>query len=172
VGIADFCRPVVGIVGDAAVFVGGDLVAFHDPFDGAFAVDDVDVGFGRYVFDGDLAVVNNGIFTIFIRETHLLNPVIDAIHFITRKPFCYFVRGEVLSSGSVLTSSNVKHFGVGLTDWLTVFGVMLIRYLSTILILKFGARACFVPEFGDVLKLFLKWLAEGIIIRSIFAIAT
>ncbi len=48
--VADFGGPVVGVVGDAAFFVYGDLVALHDPLDGAFAVDDVVVGFG-----GDVA---------------------------------------------------------------------------------------------------------------------
>ena len=44
--IRDSFGPVVGVVGDGALFVGGELVAFHDPFDGAFAVDGVVVGFG------------------------------------------------------------------------------------------------------------------------------
>lgn len=48
---------VVGVVGDVAVFVGGDGLAFHDPFDGGFAVDDVVVGFERDVAEGDVGIV-------------------------------------------------------------------------------------------------------------------
>ena len=52
-----FCGPEVGVVGDAAVFVGGDGLALHDPVDGGFAVDDVVVGFQRNAGDGDVFVV-------------------------------------------------------------------------------------------------------------------
>lgn len=37
-GVACFFCPVVGVVPDATFLVGGDLVALHDPLDGAFAV--------------------------------------------------------------------------------------------------------------------------------------
>lgn len=40
-----FGGPEVGVVDDAAVFVGGDGLAFHDPFEDGLAVDDVVVGF-------------------------------------------------------------------------------------------------------------------------------
>lgn len=47
----------VGVVGDLAGFVGGDGLAFHDPFDGGFAVDDVVVGFEGDVAEGDMGIV-------------------------------------------------------------------------------------------------------------------
>ena len=49
----------VGVVGDAALFVCGDGLAFHDPFDGGLAVDDVVVAFQRDVADGDVLVVDD-----------------------------------------------------------------------------------------------------------------
>ena len=38
-----FGGPEVGVAGDAAVLVFADGLAFHDPFEGGFAVDDVGV---------------------------------------------------------------------------------------------------------------------------------
>lgn len=55
-----FGGPEVGIVHNAAVFVGGDGLAFHDPVDGGFAVDDVVVGFKGNAGDGDVLVVDHG----------------------------------------------------------------------------------------------------------------
>ena len=52
-----FAAPVVGVVDDAAGFVLGDLVAFHDPFEGGFAVDDVVVGIERDAIEGEVGVV-------------------------------------------------------------------------------------------------------------------
>src|SRR5574344_2488288 len=54
-----FAGPVVGVVEEAGVFVGFDLIAFENPFDGAFAVDDVVVGDERDVFERDMTVVND-----------------------------------------------------------------------------------------------------------------
>lgn len=51
---------MVGVVGDVAGFVGGDGLAFHDPFDGGFAVDDVGVGFEGDVAKGDVGIVEDG----------------------------------------------------------------------------------------------------------------
>jgi hypothetical protein len=41
--IAYLRRPVVGVVFDAAFFVGADLVALHDPFDGALCVPEIGI---------------------------------------------------------------------------------------------------------------------------------
>ena len=49
--------PEVAVADDTAVFVGGDTLAFHDPFEGGFAVDDVGVGGW-----GDVADIMPGIF--------------------------------------------------------------------------------------------------------------
>ena len=49
------------------------MVAFHDPFDGAFAVDGVVVGFGGNVLDGDGAVVDDGAFLSFFGEAHFFD---------------------------------------------------------------------------------------------------
>ena len=79
-----FGGPEVGVVGDAAVFVGGDGLALHDPFEGGLAVDDVVVGGERDVFEGDEVVVNDGGFVVHILaagevfclgEFHLGDPV-------------------------------------------------------------------------------------------------
>lgn len=61
-----FGGPEVGVVGDAAVLVGGDGLSLHDPFEGGFAVDDVVVGGGRDVFQGDVFVVNDGALVIHV----------------------------------------------------------------------------------------------------------
>ena len=54
-----FKGPVVGVVHDAARLVGGDGVAFHEPFDGGFAVDDVFVGLKGNACDGELFVIDD-----------------------------------------------------------------------------------------------------------------
>ncbi len=49
---------------DAAVGVGFHGLAFHDPFEGGFAVDDVVIRFQRDVADGDVVVVDDGGFVV------------------------------------------------------------------------------------------------------------
>ncbi len=49
------------------------MVAFHDPFDGAFAVDGVVPGFGGDVLNGDGAVVDDGVFLSFFGEAHFFD---------------------------------------------------------------------------------------------------
>ena len=53
-----FGGPEVGVVLDAAVFVFADRLAFHDPFEGGFAVDDVVVGFFGDVADRKMGGLN------------------------------------------------------------------------------------------------------------------
>lgn len=53
--------------------MGGELVAFHDPFDGAFAVYNVFVSFGGDVRYGDVAVIKNGIFLPLFGEAHFFD---------------------------------------------------------------------------------------------------
>ena len=67
-----FIAPGVGVVDDAAGFVGGDGVALHDPFDGRFAVDDVLVGFEGDIAQDGSAVVDDDIFDAFLREAHFV----------------------------------------------------------------------------------------------------
>ena len=67
-----FAGPVVGVVEDAGVFVGFDLIAFKNPFDGAFAVDDVVVGDERDVFERDTTVVDDLRFVFLGCETHFV----------------------------------------------------------------------------------------------------
>ena len=62
--------PVVGVVHDAALLVRGDGVAFHDPLDGGFAVDDVVVGLGRDAAERGRGVVDDGVSHAFFREAH------------------------------------------------------------------------------------------------------
>lgn len=62
--------PVVGVVHDAALLVRGDGVAFHDPLDGGFAVDDVVVGLGRDAAECGRGVVDDGVSHAFFREAH------------------------------------------------------------------------------------------------------
>ncbi len=47
--VAGFFEPLVGVVDDAAGFVGFDVVEVDDPLEGCAAVDDVAVGVGRDV---------------------------------------------------------------------------------------------------------------------------
>ena len=49
------------------------MVAFHDPFDGAFAVDGVVVSFGGDVLDGDGAVEDDGLFMPLFGEAHFFH---------------------------------------------------------------------------------------------------
>lgn len=67
-----FACPVVGVVEEAGVFVGFDLIAFENPFDGAFAVDDVVVGDERDVFERDMTVVDDLRFVFFGCEAHFV----------------------------------------------------------------------------------------------------
>lgn len=69
-GVACFFCPVVGVVPDATFLVGGDLVALHDPLDGAFAVNDVTVCFFGYTGYGDVAVVDDGLFFALFGKAH------------------------------------------------------------------------------------------------------
>ncbi len=102
-GIAGFFAPGVGVVGDAAGFVGGDGVALHDPFDGGFAVDDVIVGFQGDVAEGDGVVVDDGAFLAFFRESHFADAVVfanavfgDGVGFdgfVVEVPLCQFPPG-------------------------------------------------------------------------------
>ena len=65
-----FAGPVVGVVGDAGLFVGGDGLPFHHPFQRRFAVDDVVIsGYGD-VFHGDFVVVDDAGFVVFFGEFH------------------------------------------------------------------------------------------------------
>ena len=66
--------PVVGVVHDAALLVRGDGVAFHDPLDGGFAVDDVVVGLGRDAAERGRGVVDDGVSYAFFREAHFRHP--------------------------------------------------------------------------------------------------
>ena len=56
-GISNLFSPVVGVVGDVALFVGGELVALHDPFDGAVVDDSLFLPFfgEAHFFDGEVA---------------------------------------------------------------------------------------------------------------------
>ena len=51
--VAGFFEPLVGVVDDAAGFVGFDVVAVDDPFEGFAAVDDVAVVVGRDVAEAN-----------------------------------------------------------------------------------------------------------------------
>jgi len=50
---------LVGVVGELAFLVGGDRVAFHDPLDGAFAVDHVLVGLVGDALQADVGIVQD-----------------------------------------------------------------------------------------------------------------
>ncbi len=70
--IPNFFRPIIRIVLDAAFFVGCYLVAFHNPLNSTLAVYYILIRFGRNVLDGDLAVINNSILLVLLREAHFL----------------------------------------------------------------------------------------------------
>lgn len=71
-GVVVFAGPVVGVVEEAGVFVGFDLIAFENPFDGAFAVDDVVVSDERNVFERDMTVVDDLRFVFLGCEAHFV----------------------------------------------------------------------------------------------------
>lgn len=71
-GIADLCSPVVGVIADARLLVGAEGIALHDPLDGRLAIDDIVVGAGRDVVDGDVAVVENAGLVGLGGEAHFL----------------------------------------------------------------------------------------------------
>ena len=83
-----FVAPVVGIVGDATVFVRRDSVAFHDPFQCRFAVDDVLVCFRWDAFECQVGVVNDLAFVCLAGEFHLC----DAVEPVAYAPGCYFLQ--------------------------------------------------------------------------------
>lgn len=71
-----FTRPIVRVVGDAAVFFRCELVAFHDPLNRWSAVDDVFVGFQWDAAQDDVAVVlDDGLVLLLasLAEAHLLD---------------------------------------------------------------------------------------------------
>ena len=70
-----FEGPGVGVVDDAGVLVGFDALAFDDPVEGGFAVDDVFVGLEGDVGDGDVGVVDQGGLVAFPGVFHLLDAV-------------------------------------------------------------------------------------------------
>ena len=55
-----FEGPGVGVIDDAGVLVSFDALAFDDPVEGGFAIDDVVVGGKGNVGDGDVGVVDQG----------------------------------------------------------------------------------------------------------------
>ena len=84
-GVIVFNSPIVGIICDTGSFVGGNGIAFHNPFDSRFAIDDVFVCFERDVRDGDFVVIDDAGFIVFgfhfavacldllFRKSHLAN---------------------------------------------------------------------------------------------------
>lgn len=72
-GLALFCGPVVGVVGDAAGLVRFDLVALHDPFHGGSAVHYIVAGFLRDMRDRYPRVILDGRLVLLVREAHLLH---------------------------------------------------------------------------------------------------
>jgi len=72
-----FEGPGVGVVDDAGVLVGFDALAFDDPVEGGFAVDDVFVGLEGNLGDGDIGVVDEGGLVAFLGVFHLFNAVED-----------------------------------------------------------------------------------------------
>lgn len=78
-----FTCPVLGVIEEAGVFVSFDLIAFKDPFEGTFAVDDVVVGLGGDVLECDAVVVEDGAFVFFGKKSHFADDESvfgDAVH--------------------------------------------------------------------------------------------
>ena len=50
---------MVWVVDDAAIFVFGDLVAFHDPFDRGSIADFILIRFEGYAAEGDFVVIDD-----------------------------------------------------------------------------------------------------------------
>ena len=64
-GIANFFRPIIRVIGDAGIFVSCDLIALHDPFDGAFPINYIFICFFRDISDRDFAIIIDGILLTF-----------------------------------------------------------------------------------------------------------
>ena len=101
-----FLCPVVRIIYNTAGFVGLDLIALHDPFDGGSTIDYVIVG-----FQGDVGQLDPGgelddRFIFLVREAHLLHMEIVVFssfdnHFSTCR-LCLIVEVQVCQSSSCL----------------------------------------------------------------------
>ena len=74
-----FPAPVIGVIGDAAGFVCLDLVAVHDPFDRAAAVDDVIVDCIGNICNTDVLVIDEDGFVFFRFELHLFDDEITTV---------------------------------------------------------------------------------------------
>ena len=57
----------VGVVGDAAAFVGGDLVLVDDPFEGGAVAEAVFEGFGRDAGEGEEVVEMSEVLSLLSR---------------------------------------------------------------------------------------------------------
>jgi len=53
-----FQTPVVRVVYDQTVFVLCYLIPFHNPFNGRLAINYILINFSRYVFNGNVKVIN------------------------------------------------------------------------------------------------------------------
>nr|VFK58135.1 MAG: hypothetical protein BECKTUN1418D_GA0071000_10766 [Candidatus Kentron sp. TUN] len=100
--------PAVGVIGDAALFVGLDALALHDPIHGGLAVDDISVGRRGDVLDGDAVIVDDAglvvdAFTVLFDfgVAHLLHPVVVGF------------RGAALHGGGVGFDSFIVQMQMG-----------------------------------------------------------
>ena len=118
-----FVGVVVGVVGDLAGFVGGDGLAFHDPFDGGFAVDDVVVGFGGDVAEGDVGIVVDDSFVgkafagfgVFgFAETHFGDVEVVGGELFGREFAC--VEGDGILFGAFVVEMQVGEAAAGLAE--------------------------------------------------------
>ena len=55
-GIPYLLGPTIGIIGNSTLLIGPNLIAIHDPLDSRPAIDNIFIGFIRYVRDGYRAV--------------------------------------------------------------------------------------------------------------------
>ena len=70
-GIALFVTPVIRVIGDTAIFIYGDGVAFHQPLNCGLAIDNVFVGFIWDFRERTGIIVDDGVTDAFLGETHL-----------------------------------------------------------------------------------------------------
>ena len=71
--------PIVGIIHNAAIFVFGDLIAFHDPFDRGSIADFIVVGLEGYAAEGDFVVIDDRGFVdlaVFASKLHFGDAII------------------------------------------------------------------------------------------------
>ena len=91
--VAGFFEPLVGVVDDAAGFVGFDVVAVDDPFERCAAVDNVAVGVERDVAEDKVIVDADSVFGFFVGPAHPAGTELEVFGFGVAGEVAFFGKG-------------------------------------------------------------------------------